>query len=480
MTFYYYWLNKNLPLVIFIYGLAFFLVGFSILLQDRTFSRLQLAASLPWLAASTLIHGLAEWGLLFIPMQEKWMSQGFTSFLWVAEMLMWSLSFLLLCIFGSQLLAPSGTRLPPFLYLALIVFLGWLSWWVGIRLARPGLPFEQWLQLGNIWSRYLLAVPGTIAAALGLWRQQADPSLASLTSARRLRLAAAFFLLYGFFGGLVVPPADFFPASMLNSQVFFHLVGLPVQAFRSLAAAGIAYSIIKVLHVFNLENRQRLADAIRWQALGEERERIARDLHDGAIQSLYAVALYLQRLRMLGPGGQDKWEKELDVALGRLDLSIREMRGLISGLRQDAALPLAERLRGLVQEFAATSGVVASFSAGEPAWEPPPDVAHELYLMIRESLSNVGRHACASRVELIYEASEHGMRVEVVDDGVGFRPETVLRQRGRHGLRNIIERAGLIGAQVNIWSAPEGGTRVTVTLRREEVSPVAQDQAVGG
>ena len=111
----------------------------------------------------------------------------------------------------------------------------------------------------NIWSRYLLCLPGTLLTAWALlveMRRFRALGLRSIT--RDLAIGAATFAAYGVLAGLCVRKADFFPANVLNYETFTSLTGLPVQIFRAICAVVAAWSLIRVLDVFRWESHEAL------------------------------------------------------------------------------------------------------------------------------------------------------------------------------------------------------------------------------
>jgi signal transduction histidine kinase len=201
-------------------------------------------------------------------------------------------------------------------------------------------------------------------------------------------------------------------------------------------------------------------------AVVEERDRIGRDLHDGIIQSLYAVALSLEDVPELVRDAPDEADRRVDRAIDDLNKAIRDMRSFIHGLRPEAlgGPDLGAGLAALAEEYRHNTLVEAELSL-DPAADPGygPDGNAELLQLAREAMSNAARHARARRlrVELRREA---GLSVlEISDDGIGFDRATVA-DPGHHGLPNMRARADAIGARLSIESNRGGGTRVAVWM----------------
>ncbi len=202
-------------------------------------------------------------------------------------------------------------------------------------------------------------------------------------------------------------------------------------------------------------------------AVLEDRDRIARDLHDLVIQRLFAVGMTLESARRADP--PDAVRDRIDTATRELDATIQEIRTAIFALQQQPdEAPTSLRTRVLRETGAAagTLGFTPSVSFTGPVDALTGEsVARDLVAALREALSNAARHARASRVEVTVEAAagdqDHGagaVRLTVTDDGVGIPPG----QTRSSGLRNLARRAEALGGSAEAGPGPGGtGTRVT-------------------
>jgi len=120
-------LEINSVLVWFVYGQMFFILGLAITLRSRAHSRLELARHLPWLAAFGFLHGLNEWGDLFIPIQATYLPADTINLLYFVQSLILAASFAVLFQFGAELLRE---RWQLIRVLPLLTFLGWLVWFL--------------------------------------------------------------------------------------------------------------------------------------------------------------------------------------------------------------------------------------------------------------------------------------------------------------------------------------------------------------
>jgi signal transduction histidine kinase len=223
-----------------------------------------------------------------------------------------------------------------------------------------------------------------------------------------------------------------------------------VETFADQAAVAIEYA--------------RLQGQLRRLAVLEDRERIAKELHDGAIQALFAVGMGLQGSALLA--GSDDLRARIENAVEELDRVIRDLRNYIFGLRPGilADRQLDQAIQGLVEEFGQRTGVVAIAEVDPAVAAELAGRAGDVVQLAREALSNVSRHARAVTCRVSLYADERGAVLEIDDDGRGFDPA---RPTGPgQGLRNLRERAQRLGGRAEIDSTPGQGTRVRVTIPR--------------
>ncbi len=210
--------------------------------------------------------------------------------------------------------------------------------------------------------------------------------------------------------------------------------------------------------VLELERTRLAAEILR--AIEAERAKIAEDVHDDPVQKLAALALRLDLLRARLEG------TEHEAALERLAEDVRttigRLRRLIFDLhpssldRGGLELALQDLVRTMAEEWPFEIELRARLEH-----EPPRDVAIVLYRVTQEALSNVAKHAQASRAFVLAESVNGSVRIQVRDDGVGFDPAAATRPRPGHlGLKAMEERIRLIGGRWEIHSAPGMGTTV--------------------
>ncbi|MFC7304553.1 GAF domain-containing protein [Streptomyces monticola] len=209
-----------------------------------------------------------------------------------------------------------------------------------------------------------------------------------------------------------------------------------------------------------LELADRRRDAEQMSVL-EDRDRIARDLHDLAIQRLFASGMTLQSAQrfMTHPQGAERLGRVVDD----LDSTIKIIRSTIFALRSHEATPGGSGLRVRVVRAVEESAAVLGFTPalrmeGLIDVDVPAAVADDVVAVLGEALTNAARHARATSVEVALVVREGRLTLTVLDDGVGLDAE----QRRRSGLRNLAERAERRGGELTLEPGdPVGGMRLT-------------------
>jgi len=210
------------------------------------------------------------------------------------------------------------------------------------------------------------------------------------------------------------------------------------------------------------EEAQQAQQELRRLEVLEERERIAKELHDGVIQALFAVGMSLQ-----GAGAlvhDPEIAGRLDDAVEDIDGAIRDLRNYIFGLRPGilADRQLPEAIRKLCEEFEERTGVVTVASVHDGAAAELASRAGDVILLLRETLSNIERHANATTCRVTLRRSDDGaIELEVDDDGEGFDIDA---ERTGMGLANLEARVSSMGGTFHAASIA-GGDGATITAR---------------
>jgi PAS domain S-box-containing protein len=239
---------------------------------------------------------------------------------------------------------------------------------------------------------------------------------------------------------------------------------------RDVTAGRVADQTIRSLFQFlqdRDEDRTRIMRRTN-TAIEAERNRIARDLHDGPVQGVSAASLSLEAALLMIKAGETA--RGLEV-MSKIRVELAEeadaLRRLMSGLRPPV---LEERglipaLRETLTRFGDEHEVLTEFS-GNLHRQLPQDLETLAYRVVQEALSNAGKHAQASRMSVNVDADASQLRIEVADDGVGFdskRAREFLRM-GRVGLASMRERVELASGTFVVHATPGKGTTIMATL----------------
>ncbi|MGI9118621.1 MAG: GAF domain-containing protein [Acidimicrobiales bacterium] len=227
--------------------------------------------------------------------------------------------------------------------------------------------------------------------------------------------------------------------------------------------------VITVLaaHAAVAMEQARLYEASRELSIVEERNRLARELHDATVQTLFSLSLTVDTIGALVRSDPQAAEAELARARELVQVAMTELRSLVFELRPPALgtdglvatlrkqLALVERTHGLEAVLAVTGGGGVG-QVTETA----------LFRILQEALNNAIRHAGARRIDVAIDLGADRVSVAIADDGVGFEPDTRAIRARRLGLTSMRERAQAMGGTLAITSAPGSGTVVRVEVPR--------------
>jgi signal transduction histidine kinase len=208
----------------------------------------------------------------------------------------------------------------------------------------------------------------------------------------------------------------------------------------------------------------RLREQAGQTAAVEERNRLARELHDSVAQSLYSVTLYAEAAARLTSSGETSGVAEHLRELGTTARdALREMRLLIFELSPPALekSSLADAIQSRLDAVEARGGISVKLRV-EGTERLQKECRQELYQIAQEALNNALKHSRAQAVTIHLEYGQKETRLSIRDDGVGFRPDQAQKSGGR-GLRSMRERVQRIGATLAVESRPSGGTEISVT-----------------
>lgn len=454
----------NEIIILSIYGQVFFVLALAIALQSWRHSRLALARHLKWLAGFGLLHALFEWGDVFIPIQAQYLPQTLIDVLRSLQSIVLAVSFACLFQFGCEALRPLAGRKILLRAVPFAVLGVWAGWAFGPALAVSR-DLRGWSADMMILARYAIGLPGALLAAYALWREagQIGSGMAMPQIGRALRAAALALVGYAIMAGVVVRPAPFFPANVLNTRWVENQIIVPVPIVRALFGLVLTIAIIRSLEAFRVELDRRLVAMEEAQVLATERERIGREIHDGTLQTIYAAGLLLQTAeRGLVQPADQPLRARVQQIVQLLNQAVSEIRGYIGDLRPSpSSRNLASSLQELAQDQHLRSLMEVKLALQIPDGQAlAPGQIGQLLAIANEALSNVARHAQASRVSIAAGVREGRLRLEIQDNGQGLPADYVLG----YGLRNMHDRARMLGGELSVTSQAGQGTTVVADI----------------
>ncbi|MBI3927841.1 MAG: sensor histidine kinase [Armatimonadetes bacterium] len=233
------------------------------------------------------------------------------------------------------------------------------------------------------------------------------------------------------------------------------LISAPINPFM------VAYFSAFLSELMNRLSQEKAR--VRQLAAQEERNRLARDMHDGVAQTLFMLTLSLEACaEIAGRQGSEKLKTRLEGLVGVSRQALWEIRNSmydLGPLLEEG--PLSQTLDRLFREFQTVSQipVEVSYSGDEPVLSKEQRVG--VYRILQESLANACKHSRACRVRVELGFGPDRVRLVVEDDGQGFEPASVSRGRG---LGNLASRAHELGGELEIRSHPGEGTRIELVL----------------
>jgi PAS domain S-box-containing protein len=203
------------------------------------------------------------------------------------------------------------------------------------------------------------------------------------------------------------------------------------------------------------------------EAQEAERRRVARDLHDGVNQILSAAKFRLHTVRSAAQNADRKLAGRAAKVTSLLDKAIEELRHISRNLRPAELddLGLLPALRSIAEDFNERTGIDFSLAPPKRLVELPPDIQLTLYRIFQEALTNIEKHAKATRVQCQLSCDNGEVKLTIRDNGKGFNPATARpTSQSGWGLENMRERASFAGGSLALKSLPGRGTQICVGI----------------
>ena len=306
------------------------------------------------------------------------------------------------------------------------------------------------------------------------------PATGHLVARSCFLLGLAAGIVGGFFGAhpehaanpLFIESMLFLASVLIASVLIGHVVyvGACRRFFQGTALKRSAAALAELNRTLDARVRQKTADlaqlADHLQVVqDEERGRISRELHDELGQRLSAMCYVLALIRQRFDRAPASIAPNLAELETMLDDTLVCMREVVSGLRPPVLdqLGLFSAVEWLARRTAERTGLVCNLAASGNETRNP-EIAVTTYRVLQESLTNVSRHASATRVDIQLTVDTGGLSREVQDDGCGFPPDGPEQARDRNGILGMRERARALGGHLSTDNGPTGGARVRLTL----------------
>ncbi|OPA79957.1 sensor histidine kinase [Paenibacillus selenitireducens] len=211
-------------------------------------------------------------------------------------------------------------------------------------------------------------------------------------------------------------------------------------------------------------NNAQLAEKARFTAIIEERQRLARELHDAVSQQLFAISMTATAVgRTLEKEDFDRAQRQVNLIEEMASVAQSEMRALLLHLRPVhlEGKPLTEGLSELLQEMKAKVPMDITFEMDEGI-TLLKGIENHLFRIVQEALSNTLRHSKANKMEVKLQKRPDGVRLMIRDNGVGF--ELDVKKQTSYGLSTMQERVNEIGGSLQFITAPGKGTRIEIRI----------------
>lgn len=210
-------------------------------------------------------------------------------------------------------------------------------------------------------------------------------------------------------------------------------------------------------------NNAQLAEKAKFSAVVEERQRLARDLHDAVSQQLFAISMTATAVSRTLDKDFDKAQRQVRLIEEMASVAQSEMRALLLHLRPVhlEGKRLSQGLRELVQELQAKVPIEIGWEMDESI-QLPRGIEDQLFRIAQEALSNTLRHSKASKMEIKLQQPSDVIRLSIRDNGIGFALDD--QKHASYGLLSMKERVNEIGGSFHLITAPDKGTRIEIRV----------------
>ncbi len=454
-----------------VYGFVYLLIGVIVFQQkNQELSGFPIIRTLPLLGMFGILHGLSEW-ITLIQLSDLYQQHSGITLVIKGTFKVFSFYYLFRFALMTLTTATEGIKDQKiFRVLEKIPILLLLAWFLrlGIIYGLYDLSYFEENRMGSIIiNRYLMSFPAGILAFVGLFRSGKKVQRMNYENLHQWYFGLSVVLLvYGIVDGLIVRPMDFFPANILNNQLFFGVTGFPIQVVKILLGILMIYSVTGISRIFEGEKRAVIDEMLKNRAVEVEREKVNRYIHDRIIQKMYGAGMKIEAY--LG-----KENKEyLYQANDDLQQGIKEARDIIAKtvIEDYHTKDLESLIKDFIQSKEGELDFEMIFENQVPALlqgKAPKKTITQMYYILQEAVTNTAKHGKATKLWIRLTGEYDRLTMEIEDDGQGFDPgdpnisDPLKRKEqestGRKlGLEIMKDRAREIGGKLQVRSGRTG------------------------
>ena len=353
---------------------------------------------------------------------------------------------------------------------SLLFLLHLLLYWLSIHFAQNQQRTILYLITQGSLAFVLVIVSTEVNLTIGLYASLTGTTVGMLGRKWITVFGGIFYTILAFLSIILVGDPEIFPQILL-----FFLVSVLFAAFfaflfaRQMEAREQAQTLLNELE----KAHQQLAEyalEVENLTLTNERQRMARELHDTLAQGLAGLILQLEAADIhIEQKNVEKTREILQQALTRARATLVDARRAIADLRIELSDPqsLGERITREVERFRNATGIPCELTLNLPD-TITDEISEHVFRTITEGLGNIARHAQASHAGIKLSGEDNQLVVRIWDDGIGFDPDAEITRSGHYGLLGIRERARLADGTLTIESSPGKGTQIHLSLPAEE------------
>lgn len=461
-------MDRRYFLVYLIYGFSMINMGIFCFKEKESNSKsLSLLKSLKYLGWFGITHGISEWVTLFTIAT---LYPDYNEYLYNSIQILKASSFAFLMCFGLDLLHIKSNYKKIIIKIPIVLFLiNFLGYVILIKI--NGLNYHMVNTKYNIITmRYSLALTSSIIAAIALFLN-ADliEKQKNIKVANRYKQLAWVILFNGLFEGLLVKEADFFPANIINRELFKELFGIQVLFLKAIVGLLINYLLIKVIDTFRWEQEELLKKLEKHKIASEERRKLGLEIHDSIIQLLYAAGLKLEYLVMSNDAINS--QKVLNLVKDDLSKTIDKTREFMSTSVLDIVEleDLDDSIEQILKEYTENQNIKINYRSEISHLIKgylSPEKSTQIYYIIQEAISNVVKHSEASIADIVLKTNYDMIDISIIDNGIGLKSDDLIKDK-HYGIKSMQDRAESISGIFKI-SGLKNGTMINIEVPWEE------------